>query len=186
MWVKAFLILFFVLIALYWLYRRFIPKISSRSAHYRYALLLGCPNHDDGSLSTSQIKRCQTAIEAYRKGLFDQLIISGSNVKNKYIEAEEMERYILDRIDMPITTETKAKNTYENLRYTKEIIGDQPLLIMTSSLHAPRANAMAGDFFKERNVYTYTDRKLKHILREIVSRFLFIWIEIRKKLNMYP
>lgn len=186
MLVKAFLILFFVFIVLYWLYRQFIPKIDPRAPHYRYALLLGCPSHEDGSLSTSQIKRCQTAIEAYRKGLFDQLIISGSNVKNKYIEAKEMEKYILDHFFIPITTETQAKNTYENLKYTKDLIGEQPLLIITSSLHAPRANAMACDFFKEHSSYTYPDRKFKHILREIISRILFIWIEIKKKLNMYP
>lgn len=152
----------------------------------KYALLLGCPSHDDGSYSSSQIKRCQLAIDEYQKGHYDVLIISGSNVKNQYIEAEEMARYIHKLSNIPILLETKAKNTYENLKNTKEMIGDVPLLILTSSLHGQRALAIAREFFSDAHTATYPDRKLKHIWREILSRIVFIQIEMKKKLGLYP
>lgn len=59
----------------------FLPLYPKRKKHYTYALLLGCPAHDDGTMSSSQIKRCDLAIKAYQQNLYDTLIISGSNVK---------------------------------------------------------------------------------------------------------
>ncbi len=170
---------------LFLFYRYFVPRIPKRAARYPYALLLGCPSHDDGTMSTSQILRCQTAMKAWKEHSFDRLIISGSNVKNEFTEALVMKEYIDDRCAMPILTETKARNTYENLKYAREMIGDVPLLIITSSLHAPRACAMARDFFSTYSACTYPDHKPRHIFREIVSRLLFIWIEIKKKFGLY-
>lgn len=63
------------------IYIYFFPFIPKRKKHYTYALLLGCPAHDDGTMSSSQIKRCDLAIKAYQQNLYDTLIISGSNVK---------------------------------------------------------------------------------------------------------
>lgn len=168
------------------IYLYFFHPTKKTNKPIQNALLLGCPSHDDGSYSSSQIKRCQLAIDEYQKGHYDTLIISGSNVKNQYVEAEAMARYIHERINMPILLETKAKNTYENLKYTKEMIGDVPLLILTSSLHGPRALAIARQFFSDSHTATYPDQKPKHIWREILSRIVFIQIEMKKKLGLYP
>lgn len=178
------LLLLFLLLGLlvaFRVYRAYIPPVQPARLHYPYALLLGCPSHDDGTMSTSQRLRCETALEAWRQGRFDTLVISGSNVKNEYVEAREMAKWIEAAAPVPLILETKARNTYENLKYAKERIGDVPLLIITSSLHAPRADAMARDFFTDHSVCTYPDHKPRHILREIASRWIFISIERQKK-----
>ncbi len=90
-----------ILIILVCIYIYFFPCIPKRKKHYTYALLLGCPAHDDGTMSSSQIKRCDLAIEMYKKGLYDTLIISGSNVKNEYVEAEVMNTYIRNKSGNP-------------------------------------------------------------------------------------
>ena len=80
------------------IYRSYFPPLPKRKDHYPYALLLGCPSHDDGSYATSQVKRCDLAIKAYKNGFYDTLIITGGAVKNQYVESEQMAKYILNNL----------------------------------------------------------------------------------------
>ena len=174
-----------ILIFLLYIYIYFFPCIPKRKKHYTYALLLGCPAHDDGTMSSSQIKRCNLAIDMYKKGLYGTLIISGSNVKNEYVEAEVMNTYIRKRVEIPTILETHARNTFENFKLSKEYIQEQDVLILTSQTHAKRACAIAKQFFSDYGCAWFKDLKLKHILREIISRIIYIKIEIQKKIGRY-
>ena len=174
-----------ILIFLVCIYIYFFPCIPKRKKHYTYALLLGCPAHDDGTMSSSQIKRCNLAIDMYKKGLYGTLIISGSNVKNEYVEAEVMNTYIRKRVEIPTILETHARNTFENFKLSKEYIQEQDVLILTSQTHAKRACAIAKQFFSDYCCAWFKDLKLKHILREIISRIIYIKIEIQKKIGRY-
>ena len=174
--------LFIILCLLMGIHNAFIPRIPKLSKKiYPYAILLGCPCHDDGSLSNSQIKRCELAIR--EKGKYQTLIITGGAVKNQYYEAIEMKKYIEQKAEIPIMTETKAKNTFANFTNVKKITGDVPILVLTSSLHARRSCAIAKQFYTEYSACTYPHYKIKHIFREIVSRIIYIKIEIQKKLR---
>ena len=172
-----------LLILLICIYTYYFPPIPKRKKHYSYALLLGCPSHDDGSMSTSQIQRCNLAIQAYQKGLYDTLIISGSSVKNKYVEAKVMHAYIKKKFSIPCILETNAKNTFENFKFSKPFIKNKSFLILTSSTHKKRACAIARHFFNNYSAYSYPDRKIKHIIREIHSRAIYIQFEIKKKIG---
>lgn len=174
-----------ILVFLVCIYIYFFPCIQKRKKHYTYALLLGCPAHDDGTMSSSQIKRCNLAIDMYKKGLYGTLIISGSNVKNEYVEAEVMNTYIRKRVEIPTILETHARNTFENFKLSKEYIQEQDVLILTSQTHAKRACAIAKQFFSDYGCAWFKDLKLKHILREIISRIIYIKIEIQKKIGRY-
>ena len=146
-----------ILIFLVCIYIYFFPCIPKRKKHYTYALLLGCPAHDDGTMSSSQIKRCDLAIKMYQQNLYDTLIISGSNVKNEYVEGKVMHDYIQN----------------------------QDVLILTSQTHAKRACAIAKQFFSNYGCAWFKDLKPKHIIREIASRIIYIKIEIQKKIGKY-
>ena len=179
MWWISLLILCFIVLGIH---DAFIPRIPKRQKEvYPYAILLGCPCHADGSLSTSQIERCELAIRERNK--YQTLIITGGAVKNEYYEAIEMKKYIEQKADIPILTETQAKNTFANFTNVKKMTGDVPVLILTSSLHARRSCAIAKQFYKEYSACTYPHYKLSHIFREIVSRYIYIKIEIQKKLH---
>ena len=121
----------------------------------------------------------------YKKGLYGTLIISGSNVKNEYVEAEVMNTYIRKRLEIPTILETHARNTFENFKLSKEYIQEQDVLILTSQTHAKRACAIAKQFFSDYSCAGFKDLKLKHILREIISRIIYIKIEIQKKTGRY-
>lgn len=180
------ILLILIICILTGIYLYFLPPIPSlKKKKYPYALLLGCPSHDDGSMASSQIKRCELAVEAYQKELFDTLIISGGAVKNQYTESKEMANYIHQKSSMPIVCETQARNTYENFKNSAQFTQGAPILILTSSLHAKRSCAIAKEFYTDYSAYTYPDHKFRHIIREIASRYIYIKIEILKKTGKY-
>lgn len=169
-----------LIISIYWIHRHFFPPIPHLQKKYDYALLLGCPTHDDGTLSTSQIQRCQLAIQAYHEQQFKTLVISGGAVKSEYIESCSMKEYIQQHSNIPILCETKARNTFENFQFSKKIIQEHSVLVLTSQTHARRSCAIAHQFFKQYSCRYTPDHKLKHWLREIYSRILYIKIELKK------
>lgn len=174
------LFIIFILLLLLGIHRYYFPPIPDQKQIYDYALLLGCPCHDDGTLCTSAKKRCALAISEYKKHHYETLVISGGAVKNQYKEALQMKNYILDRCPLPIICETDSKNTWENFSYSKEIIQDHSVLILTSGTHARRACAIAKNFFTDYSAVWYPEHRLKHILREVASRILYIQIEWKK------
>lgn len=174
-------IVFFIILS--WIYLHYFPAIPKRDKEYPYALLLGCPSHNDGSYATSQIHRCNLAIEAYKKGFYKTLIISGGAVKNEFVESLQMKKYIQKRISIPIICETKASNTWENFQFSKQITSDVPILILSSGTHIRRACAIAKNFYSSYSGYWYKDHKCRHIVREIVSRWIYIKIEIKKAIK---
>ncbi|WP_289501641.1 YdcF family protein [Faecalibaculum rodentium] len=160
------------------LYLWLLPPVKKPRKQYPFAILLGCPCRMDGSMSRSQVERCRLAMAAW--GSYRTLVITGGAVKNKWPEAQTMAAYIRTRCPIPVVIEDKSRTTWENLKNTREIIGDVPVLLLTSSLHAPRAQAMARHFFSDVAVQTYRENRLKHVLRELVSRKIYIVMELKK------
>lgn len=157
------------------IYHHFLPPVfRNKKRTYEYAILLGCPSHNDGSYANSQIKRCELAIKDFYKGRYQQLVITGGAVKNQYVESIEMKKYIDERVEIPILCETQSRNTIENFMYTKELIGDHSVLILTSCTHARRACAIAREYFSDYSVDYYYYARLRHIKWEIGARYLFI------------
>lgn len=177
-WILGFLLLGMVLI-----YRHYFPPIPKRKDHYDVALCLGCPSFDDGRMRSSQIKRCDLAIEAYRNHLYDTLVIAGGAAKNQYVESLEMKKYIDAKIDIPIQCETRSTNTFDNFAFSKELIQDRSVLILTSGTHARRACTIAKQFFTDYSALWYPEHRFRHIFREFISRWIYILIELRKKIK---
>ena len=176
------ILLLLLILVCFFVYEYYFPPIPRPKGVYPYALLLGCPTHADGSLCTSAKKRCQRAIQAYQDHQFETLVITGGAVKNQYTESIAMKNYILAQCSMPIICETRSKNTWENMVYSKEIIQNQPVLIITSGTHARRACAIAKQHFHQYSAVWYPEHRPKHIFREMVSRLLYIKIELQKRL----
>ncbi|MEY8469031.1 YdcF family protein [Faecalibaculum rodentium] len=160
------------------LYLWLLPPVKKPRKQYPFAILLGCPCRKDGSMSRAQVERCRLAMAAWSS--YRTLVITGGAVKNKWPEAQTMAAYIRTRCPIPVVIEDKSRTTWENLKNTREIIGDVPVLLLTSSLHAPRAQAMARHFFSDVAVQTYRENRLKHVLRELVSRKIYIVMELKK------
>ena len=148
------IILFIVFVLNVYLFYHFpYPNKPSRK-RYDTALVLGCPCQSDGSLTDAQIDRMNVAISLYRRNWISSMIISGSNVQNDYYESEEMAAYAIDQgiPEHAIIIEKKARNTYENLKYAKDICTQQnfsSIIVITSPFHVRRANFFVRKFFQD-------------------------------------
>ncbi len=133
-----------------------VPAVSQASLkHYDAAIVLGGLSSWDPTLKRIQFHRggdrLFQAIELYKKGLADKILItggSGSMQYQQYKEADYIKQYMLD-IGIPesaILIERESKNTYENAVMTKKLLqqtfpsGGNYLLI-TSAIHMRRSKA---------------------------------------------
>lgn len=95
--------------------------------------------------------RLINALELHKIGKVDQLLLSGgigSLMDREFNEATEVVRF-LHRLEIPdsvLLRETRSRNTYENIVYSKAIIDslkpDARVLLFTSAFHMPRALAI--------------------------------------------
>ncbi|MGM9947278.1 YdcF family protein [Floccifex sp.] len=175
------IVISFILAGILILYFLYFPPIPRRKKVYDYAIVLGCPNRKDGSLCTSQIKRCELAMQAYQKGYYKTMVITGGANRNHYIESIEMNKYIQDRMAIPYILETKSKNTFENFEYSHELIKDASVLVISSQTHIKRACAICRKYFKDYSGIYYPEHRIKHITREFFARWIYIGNDLKKK-----
>lgn len=160
---------------------RFIKNRNQKRIHT--AILLGCKTRKNGTMSTSQIKRCKAAIKAYEKGLYDQLVITGGATTNAQSEAQVMKTYLEANAPepIPILLEEEARNTFENFQNVRNLIDDDEVLIITSSNHAFRSRQIAKQFFSKAANFSAPEYRPKHLAREMASLFLYYLIEAKKR-----
>lgn len=117
---------------------------------YDVCIVLGYPAKKDGTIHPILQARMDTAIQLYHQGIFKKIIVSGGAVKNEYFEAEVMKAYALKHgiKEDQLLLETKARNTYGNIQYVKQIMKQHCLtsaLIITSPWQLRKANRFAKE-----------------------------------------
>ena len=114
-------------------------------------IVCGYPANEDGSISNILKSRIDKAIELYRNHFADIIIVSGGAIHNQYNEAEVMKAYAIT-CGIPsasIFLENKAKSTYHNMMYAKEIMEKHHLYtcyVVTNSWHKVKAEYYAKKF----------------------------------------
>ena len=184
MWI----ILAFIIIANLVL-RHYFPPVQKPQVNKKYdiAIVLGSPAKDDGSLSRMQKTRVDAAIRLYQNKKVKKILISGSNVVNDYVEAEVMAAYAIDK-GIPasdIYLEIKARNTFENLKFAKNICNQtniKDVIVVTSNFHARRAQFMVRKFFTSFAMKkTKEKEKFKHYIMEYFRMWNSLYYEIKLK-----
>lgn len=144
----AILIILVILFLPYLIFRKGPHPRPGR--HYDAMLILGCPTHDDGTLSTAQRRRLALAEEYLAKQMVSFVIISGAAVKNEYVEAAAMKSVLQKKgMTTPIFTEVQARNTFQNFRNAKAQFGELSLLVITGSAHRRRSYFFARKFYTQ-------------------------------------
>jgi uncharacterized SAM-binding protein YcdF (DUF218 family) len=105
------------------------------------------PDPDLGSAAD----RVWMAARLYRRGLAPKVIVSGGNILAQHggvpstTEAEAMRRFLteLGVPDSAIVMEARSINTRDNIAFVRAMVQDDPVALVTSAYHMPRALGLA-------------------------------------------
>ena len=133
----------FVIFMLYTLFLQVLP----RRRDFDYVIIHGAGLIDGERVSKLLQDRLDKAIEVYRKDPTPPKLIpsGGKGSDEKLSEAEAMKRYLLENgvPEDDIIVEDQSKTTYENLKYSKQILdsmdGRKYTALVTSNYHVYRA-----------------------------------------------
>lgn len=129
------------------------PFDAARGRHFDAIVVLGGGVRAKGTLRPADelgdlsAKRTACGAEFYLQGFAPSLLLSGGDADvfgHGPRESPEMRRWA-QRLGVPdhaIVIEDQSRTTYENALYTKRLLGNSSVLLVTSPSHLPRAVAL--------------------------------------------
>ena len=116
---------------------------------HRVALVLGTSHKTTAGLPNQFFeKRMDTAAELYKVGKIDHFILSGDNRSKFYNEPVEMRKALINR-GVPvsaITLDFAGLRTLDSVVRSKEVFGQDKIIIITQPFHSYRA-LFISDFY---------------------------------------
>jgi SanA protein len=126
--------------------------VGSRYAHQMYtevdesppepvAIVFGAGYWPGGYLSDALADRMDTAIDLYRAGKVNKLLLTGDNRTADYNEPAMMAAYAQER-GVPredLVLDYAGRRTYDSCYRAREIFGVEGALLVTQAFHLPRA-----------------------------------------------
>lgn len=173
------LCIIFLIIHLYFFTQFPYPTLNQ---DYQAMIVLGYHCNDDGSLDDIAKKRVQCAYQHHLKTPHVPIIISGGCVANEYNEAEVLGQYALElgvSKDVLIY-EPKARNTYENLLYSSQLISKETkVMVITSRFHIRRSAYFVRKFFPNFTMSYHESEafNLKDAILEYFRMWNCLWVE---------
>jgi len=167
-----------------------IRKESNAFVSYRIAdipetktaLLLGTgKNLSNGMPNAYFYNRIQAAIDLYKSGKIQYIIVSGDNSTKDYNEPEDMQLALM-KYDIPkerIVLDHAGFRTLDSVIRAKEIFGQNKLVIISQKFHNERAvflarkNGMEAYGYNANDVNKYAG--LKTNLREYLAKTKVYW-----------
>lgn len=104
-------------------------------------LVLGCQVMEDGSLSLMLKDRLDKAVELYKQGIAEKIIVSGDHGREEYDEVNAMKSYLIEN-EIPsenIFMDHAGFSTYESLYRAGYIFKVEKLTVVTQEYHLYRA-----------------------------------------------
>ncbi|MFY0542955.1 YdcF family protein [Brevibacillus sp. H7] len=171
-WKMRFLFLLLVVLALlfiwfgYVLWRISQVEKAAQPRHADVAIVLGAAVWGEGP-SPGLRERLDQALALYQRGFVPYLLVTGGVGEGKTIsEAAVMQRYLMEQgvPEERILLENEARDTYQNLKYSKQLMEKHELqsaLIVTHGYHLARALEMA----KSLGITAYPVAVKSHVLK---------------------
>ena len=105
------------------------------------AIVFGAGVWDDGTPTPMLADRVQGAVDLYKIGRVNKILMTGDNSSPDYNEVKAMEEYAISHgvsVD-DISLDYAGFSTYESCYRAKEIFGITEAVLVTQSYHLPRA-----------------------------------------------
>jgi SanA protein len=114
--------------------------------HAPIALVFGAGLASGGEPSKMLAERINTAIQLYRAGKVDKLLLSGDNSERYHDETRAMGRYALDQGLAPkaLLRDVAGISTYDSCYRAKQLFGVRKAILVTQAFHLPRALFIAN------------------------------------------
>jgi SanA protein len=109
--------------------------------HERVAIVFGARIYSDGRLSPMLRDRVETAVELYRAGKVEKLLMSGDNRFEDYDEPGRMRDYAIS-LGVPaedIHPDYAGRRTYDTCYRARAIFLLESAILVTQNFHLPRA-----------------------------------------------
>ena len=143
---------------------------------YSCILVLGAGVRPDGTPSHMLEDRIIKAVELYKSGVSDILLMSGDHASDSYNEVGTMKSYAMS-LGVPeeaIVCDGKGFSTYESIWRAKEVYGYSSMIIVTQTYHLYRAlyiaNALNADAHGASASLRYYGGQIFNDLREAIAR----------------
>lgn len=107
-------------------------------------LVLGAEVYADGVPSKFLQARLDLALELYRRGLVERILLSGDGRSRFYDETGGMRAYLLERgVDESVLlVDPAGLDTYDSCLRARDVYGIARLVVVSQSYHLPRALAI--------------------------------------------
>ncbi|MBW4509208.1 MAG: YdcF family protein [Scytonematopsis contorta HA4267-MV1] len=108
---------------------------------HRVAIVFGAGVRENGIPSPMLADRVTAAVELYKLGRVQKLLMTGDNSRPDYDEVTAMERFAAEK-GVPkkdITLDYAGFSTYESCYRAKEIFGVKKAVLISQKFHLPRA-----------------------------------------------
>lgn len=149
----------------------------------RIAIVFGAGLRIDGSAGPVLSDRMQTAVNLYKAGKVQKILVSGDNSYLNYNEPGAMRDYALERgvPDADIVQDFAGRRTYDTCYRAKHIFGVNEAILITQDFHMPRALALCNwlrvdSFGVVADNRDFSDRARNWWnFRETFARFQAVW-----------
>ncbi len=107
----------------------------------KVAIVLGARVYSDGTPSPMLGDRLQTAVDLYKTGKVQKLLLSGDHGTKTYDEVNAMLEYCTDRgvPEQDVFTDHAGFDTYDTMYRARDVFKVTDCLVVTQGFHVPRA-----------------------------------------------
>jgi vancomycin permeability regulator SanA len=145
----------------------------------RVALVFGAGLRRDGTPTVILRDRVETAVQLYKEGKVEKLLMSGDNRIVEYNEPESMRQYALSLgvPDSAIVLDYAGRRTYDTCYRAKVIFGVESAILVTQDFHLPRALFLCNSLgvnavgVNSNNYYYLKRLRLIWNVRELLATF---------------
>lgn len=112
--------------------------------HLPVVLVLGAEVYADGVPSTFLRARLDVALDLYRRGLVERILLSGDGRSRFYDETGGMRAYLLGRgvEDSVLLVDPAGLDTYDSCLRARDVYDIERLVVVSQTYHLPRALAI--------------------------------------------
>jgi len=157
----------------------------------RVAIVFGAQVRRNGTPSAVLRDRVQTAVDLYKNGKVEKILMSGDNRFVDYNEPESMRQYAVS-LGVPneaIVLDYAGRRTYDTCYRAREIFHVDSVILVTQGFHLPRALFLCNSFnleavgVKADNYYYLKRLRLFWNIRETLATMQAVWdVYVRRPL----